>query len=277
MKFFRFIWFCSILDFFYFSSNLPIFMKIAQLFLMIPICVLASCAHKPAVVSQPKSPWRRYDICKASGQYRFIDGITFALIAGGTPEGDLTYFEWMIVGDKPVKLEFEDSKPKIIAITKPSNETFQFDPAFKLAQEINPKDPVHEIPKGMKTEYDYDKQKLYYGETVQPFFGAQYFKRYSEVKNPRFTDSIVKGRYLSGEPKTGYLRYRMDWRYNVQGSANTELLVEIPPFKLNEKSIEGQRLRFVMDKRTNTEPMDLMHCNGSEPRGIWYHLLKLID
>lgn len=248
-------------------------MKFLLLFLLSSFCI-GGCAHQQiAVISDPTSPWHRYDRCSRSGQYRFIDGVTFAVLVGD----ELKSIEWRIVGNKPVQIEFTDEHPKILVTTSPSQSKFKFTPAFRLDQEINPQDPVHEIPNGMTTDYDYDSKKLYFGTTVQPLLGSSHFERKGEVKNPRFITTDVRGRILSNSPNQGYLTYGMRGYFELEVVGSKSVIVEIPRFKLNDQIIETQHLRFHMGERSNTDPFDPMHCSGSEPRGWWYYILRLFN
>ncbi len=238
------------------------------------LLVVAGCAHpQKAVVSDPQSPWRRYDRCASSGQYRFVDGVTLAVLVGG----DLKSIDWMVLGNKPVQIDFLDAEPRISVATLPGQQSFRFEPAFQLHQEIVPSDPVHEIPEGMGTDYDHQNAKLYFGKSVQPLIGPGRFERKGEVKNPRFLTTAVRGQTLSNSPKQGYLVYKMRNSYPFETHNAETIIVEIPSFKLNGQLVETQRLKFVMGRRSNTSSHDSMHCNGSEPRGWWYHILRLFN
>lgn len=255
-------------------------MKWLRLFCLGLTLVISGCAHslfgteKRAVISDPKSPWVRYDRCSSSGQYRFINGITLAVLVGN----ELNHIDWIFLDGDQVELEFIDLDPKISITTLPGKEKFEFTPAFTIEQEINVKHPIHKIPKGMTTEYDYGKQKLYYGKNIQPFFGSNYFERHGEVKNPRWTSTTVKGKILSGKPKVGYKRDVISYYYMIKDRKNkSEILVEIPPFKLNGHLVETQKLRFFMGNRSNVEKHDAMLCAGGAPRGLKYYFLRFYN
>ncbi len=249
-------------------------MNISRAFLVTFALMSFGCAHKPAVVSHAGSGWYDYDRCESAGQYKFISQHTFAVLA----HQDLQAVEWMIVGRKPVVIEFLNEDPKVTVTALPSYKKLGFSPEFVVYQHIDTQHPVHQIPEGMTTQYDFEEKKLLYGKQKRVAgFGPKYFERHGEVKSPRSTQSTVKGQKLSGEPSPGYRRYMMFRTMPIGEAGTTELIVEIPTFKLNGELVENQQLKFAMGKRYNTEPFDPMRCHGSEPRGLKYYFLKIFN